>query len=40
MNLKKKKGRKKPIYRAWRTTRDGKRLYASHYGLKAWVMGG
>jgi len=26
------------IYRPWRKTKDGKILYAKHYGLKAWKI--
>lgn len=28
----------KVIFRPWRTGKDGKRIYASTFGLKAWPL--
>ena len=28
----------KLVFRAWKTDRNGRRLNASHYGLRAWPL--
>jgi hypothetical protein len=28
----------KLVFRAWKTLKDGKRLYAKNFGLKAWPL--
>lgn len=34
------KGQKRSVYfRAWKTLKDGRRIYAKDYGYKAWPMG-
>jgi hypothetical protein len=33
-------GKKRPTsFRAWKTLKDGTRIYAKDYGYKAWPMG-